>query len=123
MSNSKWDFKNFHRRKLQARLSEAEETIESLNQKALNLEKTKQRLTSQLEDMNSEVDRSRNLVVQMEKKQKYFDKIIDEWKAKVNDLSAEVDASQKEARNYSSEVFRIRALHEQVICPKEHLAK
>ncbi|ODM91980.1 Myosin heavy chain, muscle [Orchesella cincta] len=101
------------KRKLSARLGEAEETIESLNQKGLNLEKTKQRLSSQLEDMNSEVDRSRSLVIQMEKKQKYFDKIIDEWKAKVNDLSAEVDASQKEARSYSSEVFRIRALHEQ----------
>lgn len=98
---------------MQARLGEAEETIESLNQKAGNLEKTKQRLTTQLEDMTSEVDRSRSRVIEMEKKQKYFDKIIDEWKAKVGDLHAEVDASQKEARNYATEVFRIRAAHEQ----------
>lgn len=63
--------------------------------------------------MTAEVDRSRALVIQLEKKQKYFDKIIDEWKAKVNDLQAEVDASQKEARSYATEVFRIRAAYEQ----------
>lgn len=61
----------------------------------------------------SEVDRSRALVIQLEKKQKYFDKIIDEWKAKVGDLQSEVDASQKEARSYATEVFRIRAAYEQ----------
>merc|ERR1719490_555665 len=32
-----------------------------------------------------------------------------EWKAKVDDLTAEVDASQKECRNYNSEVFRLKA--------------
>ncbi|OXA50729.1 myosin heavy chain, muscle [Folsomia candida] len=101
------------KRKLLARLQEAEETIESLNVKSIALEKTKQRLSSQLEDMTSEVDRSRALVIQLEKKQKYFDKIIDEWKAKVGDLQSEVDASQKEARSYATEVFRIRAAYEQ----------
>jgi myosin heavy chain 6/7 len=92
---------------LQARLAEAEETIESLNNKSISLEKTKQRLSSQLEDMTAEVDRSRSLVIQLEKKQKYFDKIIDEWKAKTNDLSSEVEASQKDARMYSTEVYRM----------------
>lgn len=72
--------------KLQMRLAEAEETIESLNGRVISLEKTKQRLTSQLEDSSLEVDRFRTAVAQLEKKQIYFDKIIAEWKSKINDL-------------------------------------
>jgi chromosome segregation ATPase len=73
--------------KLQARLAEAEETIESMNQRANMLEKTKQRLTTHLEDSSLEVDRFRTLVSQLEKKQIYFDKILQEWKNKVTDLT------------------------------------
>ncbi|XP_021952513.2 myosin heavy chain, muscle isoform X2 [Folsomia candida] len=101
------------KRKLQARLQEAEETIESLNQKVIALEKTKQRLSTELEDMQLEVERATALANQLEKKQKYFDKIVAEWKAKVDDLAAELDASQKECRNYSTELFRLRALFEE----------
>lgn len=82
------------RQKLTARLQEAEETIESLNQKAVSMEKIKQRLSTQLEDMHAEADRSRTLVAQMEKKQTYYDKILAEWKSKVNDMTAELDASR-----------------------------
>merc|ERR1711950_48438 len=32
-----------------------------------------------------------------------------EWKAKVDDLVAEIEASQKECRNYNSELFRLKA--------------
>merc|ERR1712012_324752 len=44
-----------------------------------------------------------------EKRGKNFDKVVSEWKAKADDLSAEVDASQKECRNFSSELFRLKA--------------
>merc|ERR1712050_672057 len=36
-------------------------------------------------------------------------KVIGEWKAKADDLNAEVDASHKECRNYNSELFRLKA--------------
>merc|ERR1739840_77590 len=48
-----------------------------------------------------------------EKKQKNFDKIISEWKIKVDDLALEYDNSQKEVRNYSTELFRIKACYEE----------
>merc|ERR1712001_435259 len=38
-----------------------------------------------------------------------FDKVVGEWKSKADDVSAEVDASQKECRNYNSELFRLKA--------------
>lgn len=96
------------KRKLQARLAEAEETIESLNQKVIALEKTKQRLATEVEDLQIEVDRATAIANAAEKKQKAFDKIIGEWKLKVDDLAAELDASQKECRNYSTELFRLK---------------
>ncbi|XP_016768914.1 myosin heavy chain, muscle isoform X24 [Apis mellifera] len=101
------------KRKLQARLAEAEETIESLNQKVLALEKTKQRLSTEVEDLQIEVDRATAIANAAEKKQKAFDKIIGEWKLKVDDLAAELDASQKECRNYSTELFRLRGAYEE----------
>ena len=101
------------RRKLQARLAEAEETIESLNQKVVALEKTKQRLATEVEDLQLEVDRATAIANAAEKKQKAFDKIIGEWKLKVDDLAAELDASQKECRNYSTELFRLKGAYEE----------
>merc|ERR1712117_865878 len=44
--------------------------------------------------------------------------VIGEWKAKADDITAEVEASQKECRNYSSEYFRIKASNEEIL---EHL--
>ncbi|CAH1958783.1 unnamed protein product [Acanthoscelides obtectus] len=101
------------KRKLQARLAEAEETIESLNQKCVALEKTKQRLATEVEDLQLEVDRANAIANAAEKKQKAFDKIIGEWKLKVDDLAAELDASQKECRNYSTELFRLKGAYEE----------
>ncbi|XP_064213628.1 myosin heavy chain, muscle isoform X30 [Tribolium castaneum] len=101
------------KRKLQARLAEAEETIESLNQKVVALEKTKQRLATEVEDLQIEVDRANAIANAAEKKQKAFDKIIGEWKLKVDDLAAELDASQKECRNYSTELFRLKGAYEE----------
>ena len=41
--------------------------------------------------------------------------VVGEWKAKYDDLRAEVDASLSECRNYNSEYFRLKAAHDDVI--------
>merc|ERR1711922_87914 len=51
----------------------------------------------------------------MGKRGKNFDKVIGEWKAKADDIGAEVDASQKECRNYNSELYRLKAAHDEVV--------
>merc|ERR1712215_583865 len=43
-----------------------------------------------------------------------FDKVVAEWKLKVGDLGNELEASQRECRNYNSEVFRLRAGWEEI---------
>merc|ERR1712109_142953 len=51
----------------------------------------------------------------MEKKAKQFDKIVQEWKRKVDSLGMDLDVSQKETRNASSELFRVKAAYEESV--------
>merc|ERR1712223_817652 len=54
-------------------------------------------------------ERTHAAAIITEKRGKNFDKVVSEWKAKADDIAAEVDASQKECRNYNSELFRLKA--------------
>merc|ERR1712149_150864 len=88
---------------------EAEETIETLNQKVASTEKTKHRLETELEDLQLEYERVHAAAIITEKRGRNFDKVIGEWKAKVDDLGSEIDASQSECRNLNAEGFRLKA--------------
>merc|ERR1712088_996504 len=95
--------------KLSAALSEAEETIDGLNAKIAATEKSKGRMEVELEDLQLEYERVHAAAIITEKRGKTFDKVVGEWKAKHDDLVAEVDASNKEARNVNSDLFRVKA--------------
>lgn len=66
----------FDRKKLAQRLQEAEEQIEAVNSKCASLEKTKQRLQNEMEDLMVDVERSNSLAATLDKKQRNFDKVI-----------------------------------------------
>merc|ERR1712083_1293791 len=78
------------RQKLSARLNEAEETIDSLNAKVAATEKTKPRLETELEDLQLEYERVHAAAIITERRGKNFDKVVSEWKAKADDIAAEV---------------------------------
>merc|ERR1712226_174007 len=99
--------------KLQARLAECESTMENLNGKLMALEKSKMGLTKEMEDVACRVDQAHMLHNQAEKKIKMMDKTIGEWKTKANCLSQELNDSQKECRNASAELFRIKNGYEE----------
>ena len=40
---------------------------------------------------------------------------MDEWRLKCEDLSTELESSQRECRNYSSELFRLRAAWDETV--------
>merc|ERR1719187_2400303 len=101
------------RLKLQVRYDEAEQQIDSLNFKYASLEKSKLRLESDYEALHIDYNKLYANTQAAEKKQKNFDKIIAEWKVKIDDLALEYDNSQKEVRNYSTELFRIKASYEE----------
>ena len=63
------------KQKLTARLSEAEETIDSLNQRVASTEKTKHRLEVELEDLQLEYERVHAAAVITEKRGRNFDKV------------------------------------------------
>merc|ERR1712218_374295 len=97
------------KQKISSRLMEADETIETLTQKVASTEKSRHRLEAELDDLQMEYERVHASAIITEKRGRNFDKVIGEWKAKVDDLGAEIEGSQKECRNYNSELFRLKA--------------
>jgi len=49
------------------------------------------------------------LASQAEKRQRSFDKVVDEWKRKVADLQAELERSQRDSRAHAAEVYKLRS--------------
>merc|ERR1719220_1215860 len=109
--------------KMQARLSEAESTIAQLNSKLAQLEKAKGKLQGELDDMAGQLDQAQILNNSMEKKAKQFDRIVNEWKQKVDSLGMDLDGSQKETRNASSELFRIKSAYEESVLQLEEVRR
>ena len=118
------------KRKLAGKLADAEEQVEMALNKCNALEKVKSRLQGEVEDLMVDVERSnasKNLsrdspperrtllsdASAMDKKQKQFDKLINEWKEKCQDVTMELEASQKEARLYSTELFKLKSQYEE----------
>ncbi|TRY80602.1 hypothetical protein TCAL_03006 [Tigriopus californicus] len=109
--------------KLQARLTEAQSTIENLNAKLGQLDKAKNTLQSEIDEMAVQTDQAHILNNQMEKKAKQFDRIVAEWKHKVDGLSMDLDTSIKECRNASSELFRIKSAYEESVSQLDEVRK
>ncbi|KAL5969171.1 Myosin heavy chain striated muscle [Taenia solium] len=97
------------KRRLTAKLQEAESDAESAKQKCSQLEKIKARLQGEIEDLMVDVERANGLASQLEKKQKNFDKTLGEWQAKYAESQAELENAQREGRGYSTDVFRLKA--------------
>merc|ERR1719495_3106465 len=91
------------------RVAEAEENIEALNAKIASSEKSKHRMENELEELSMEYERTHAAAVITEKRGKNFDKVVGEWKAKADDIQAELEASQSECRNFNAEGFRLKA--------------
>merc|ERR1719427_1544618 len=79
------------RLKLQARLSEALAMIEQLQMKLNQLEKNKSKLSTDCTDMGVQLDQAQILNQNMEKKAKQCDRIVGEWKMKVEGLGKDLD--------------------------------
>merc|ERR1712209_370539 len=94
--------------KMQARLSEADSTADQLKAKLAKLD-------SDLEAQARALDQAQILNLAMEKKAKQFDRIVGEWKGKVDSIGMDLDSAQKETRNASSELFRVKSAYEEAV--------
>merc|ERR1719376_222446 len=96
------------RAKLQAKIVENEELVDVLQTEVANAEKSKGRLGSDLDDISMEYERVHAAALITEKRAKNFDKVLGEWLSKANDV-------QDEGRNYSSELFRLKAAQDEAV--------
>merc|ERR1712025_162948 len=103
------------RNKLQSKIVENEELVDVLSTKVANAEKSKGRLSTDLDEISMEYERVHAAALITEKRAKNFDKVLGEWQSKAADLQAEINASQDEGRNYSSELFRLKAAQQESI--------
>merc|ERR1712088_585703 len=101
--------------KMQARLSEADSTADQLKAKLAQLDKARAKLASDLEAQAQALDQAQILNLAMEKKAKQFDRIVGEWKGKVDSIGMDLDSAQKETRNASSELFKVKNAYEESV--------
>merc|ERR1719462_1189555 len=109
--------------KLTARLTEAEAAIDNLNAKLNQVEKAKGKIASEIAEMTSSLDQAQVLNAAMDRKAKQSDKVIGEWKGKVDRLSFDLDVSQKETRNASSELFKVKSAYEETMLQPEEVRR
>ena len=55
----------------------------------------------------------------LDKKQRGFDKTVDEWRRKHDDLNAELDASQRETRTLGTEMIKLKSANDEIV---EHVS-
>merc|ERR1712051_481340 len=62
-----------------------------------------------------QLDQAQILNSSMEKKAKQFDRIVGEWKQKVDGIGMDLDNAQKETRNASSDLFRVKSAYDEAV--------
>merc|ERR1712209_341754 len=109
--------------KMQARLSESQAMIEQLQLKLAQMEKAKAKAAADAADMAQQLDQAQIMNSAMEKKAKQFDRIVGEWKSKVDGLGMDLDTSQKETRNASSDLFKVKNAYEESVLQLEEVRR
>merc|ERR1712240_880396 len=109
--------------KLQARLSEGQGVTEQLSLKLAQLEKAKAKIAADAADMAQQLDQAQILNAAMEEKAKQFDRIVAEWKAKVDGLVMDLDVAQMETRNISSDLFKVKSAYDESILQLEEVRR
>merc|ERR1712193_236524 len=103
------------KKKLAARLQEAEETVKATQAKCASLEKSKARQAAEIEDLTIELERAVQAASSLDKKQRNFDKILAEAKQKQEEIQTELEQAQKEARSLSTELFKTKNAYEEAL--------
>lgn len=71
------------------------------------LDKSKKKLQSELEDATIELEAQRTKVLELEKKQKNFDKVLAEEKAVSEQFAQERDSAERDAREKETKVLSL----------------
>merc|ERR1719486_685155 len=97
--------------------------IEQLQLKLAQMEKAKAKAAADAADMAQQLDQAQIMNSAMERKAKQFDRVVGEWKLKVDGLSMDLDNAQKETRNISSELFRVKNAYDESVLQLEEVRR
>merc|ERR1711874_85700 len=94
------------RNKLQAKIVENEELVDSLTSKVANAEKSKGRQAADLDDLSMEYERVHAAALITEKRAKNFDKVLGEWQSKAaqQEATEQLDVVKRENKNLADEI-------------------
>merc|ERR1712038_706850 len=70
-----------------------------------------------------QLDQAQILNANMEKKAKQCDRIVGEWKQKVDGLSMDLDMAQNETRSVSSELFKVKNAYDEALLQLEEVRR
>ena len=65
----------------------------------------KQRLNGEIDDLQLQMDAANQNAIALEKRAKNFDKVVVEWKSKVEELTNQLDETQRENRWVNSVII------------------
>merc|ERR1712218_755992 len=97
--------------------------IDNLNGRLAQIEKAKEKIKAEIDEMNVSLDQAQILNNSMERKARNFDKLAVEWKRKVDGLGMDLDVAQKECRNASSDLFKVKAAYEESIAQLDEVRR
>ncbi len=61
-----------------------------------------------------EAERATSHASMLEKRERGFDRVIDEWRMKCDGLANELDTTQRDARSAATDVFKLRTQNEEL---------
>merc|ERR1711962_840421 len=73
------------------------------------------KLQAEIEETAVMMEDAQTRCAAKEKKAKNFDKVVMEWKGKIDCLQADLDQSQVECRSYSTELFKVKTIYEETM--------
>ncbi|GMT04726.1 hypothetical protein PENTCL1PPCAC_26900, partial [Pristionchus entomophagus] len=111
------------RRRQNAKVVELQDALDAANAKIVQLENSKTRLASEADANRTEAEHHATAASTLEKKQKAFDKVIDEWKKKVDDLYIELDNAQRDSRSLAADAHKLRGQHDALADQSEGLKR
>nr|CAD7462020.1 unnamed protein product [Timema tahoe] len=95
------------RKKMTKDIEALQRQVEELQAANDKLDKSKKKLQAELEDSNIDLEAQRAKVLELEKKQRNFDKVLLEEKAVSEQIALERDAAEKEAREKETRVLSL----------------
>merc|ERR1719208_143408 len=103
-----------NRKKMLKDLEELQHRNDELQMTNEKLEKSKKKVSAELDDANIELDTHRSKVMELEKKQRNFDKILAEEKLNSERISTERDNAERDAREKETKLLNLNRAIEDI---------